>query len=71
MLPPIFNCDPGDECELEPWLAVEVELINDNGDRVTTLATGRSTDEAVALAEEQVRMQTGDDSYVMNEWGGR
>lgn len=50
------------------WLMVRVESVNDNGLRYVTYGRGRDTDAAVENAVDKARRQTGDDSYVMNDW---
>jgi len=50
-------------------ISVRVELLNDDGDRLVVFGYGDTADEAVAAAEAKACEQTGDDSYVMNDWG--
>jgi hypothetical protein len=50
-------------------LAVRVELLNDDGIKRVEYGVGATADDAVHDAERKAAEATGDDSYVMNEWG--
>lgn len=49
-------------------LIVQVELLNDHGDELVVYAGAETVNDAVFEAERIAEVDTGDDSYVMNEW---
>lgn len=50
------------------FVAVEVDLLNDDGHRLTLTGWGDTTNDAVRNAERIAEDQTGDDSYAMTDW---
>jgi hypothetical protein len=54
--------------ETHPQLAVRVSLTNEAGDQRVTVAFGETTDEAIAAAVALAEEQTGDPTWVMNDW---
>lgn len=51
-------------------LRVEVEALNDTGDSHVVLACGDTVEDAIDDAIARLVAQTGDDSFVMNDWRG-
>ena len=54
--------------EEEHRVAVYVDARNDAGEARQAYGWGPTADEAVEAAVEGIRNETGDDSYVMNDW---
>jgi len=50
------------------YVTVEVEAVNEHGQQMVAIGQGPSVDEALDDAVGQVIGDTGDDSYVLNEW---
>ena len=49
-------------------VTIMVELLNDEGEQRFEYGEANDVDVAVALAEQSVRRQTGDESYCMTDW---
>ncbi len=48
---------------------VRVYLVNDDGDKMTVVAEDETVTDAIVAAEQIAAERTGDDSYVMSDWG--
>lgn len=49
-------------------LVVRVELLNDSGERRECTAAGLTVDQAVWEASAAAHLDTGDDTWAMNDW---
>lgn len=49
-------------------LVVEVDLLNDDGEKRSCTAAGQTVDQAVHEAEMGAQIETGDLSWTMSDW---
>jgi hypothetical protein len=55
--------------ERDEGYTVWVRLLNNDGDEMFDYASGDTVDDAIASAEAKAAKRSGDDSFVMTDWG--
>lgn len=64
----LMTTHTADNCPLDDELVVKVTARNDAGEKQIGYGSGPTTDSAVNQAVELICIETGDDSYVMDDW---